>query len=128
MNQYTLLTLILTVVVLILLQKRLGGTKITPAEAKKRLEAEKGIILLDVRTKAEYLQKHIPKSTLIPVDVLEKEASRRLPDKNAEIFVYCKGGSRSATAVRILKKLGYAHITNMGGILSWPYETVSGNK
>lgn len=34
-------------------------TYIRPDEAKKRLEREKGIILLDVRTKEEYVEKHI---------------------------------------------------------------------
>lgn len=105
-----------------------GGVKINLEDAKKRLDSEKGIILLDVRTRDEYLERHIPKCTLIPVNVLENEASRKLPDKNAEIFVYCKSGNRSAMAVKILAKLGYTHIYNLGGIVGWPYETVSGNK
>ena len=105
-----------------------GGVKINLEDAKKRLDNEKGIILLDVRTRDEYLEKHIPKCTLIPVNVLENEASRKLPDKNAEIFVYCRSGSRSGMAVKILTRLGYTHIYNLGGIVRWPYETVSGNK
>lgn len=89
---------------------------------KKRLDTEKGIIPLDVRTRDEYLEKHIPKSTLIPVDVLSNEANRKLPDKNAEIFVYCRSGNRSAMAAKTLTKLGYTHIYNLGGIVRWPYE------
>lgn len=128
MDQYTLLVILFSVAVFLIIQRYTGGKKISPAEAKKRLETEKGIILLDVRTKAEYHEKHIPKSTLIPVDILENEANRKIPDKNSEIFVYCKSGGRSARAVKILKKLGYTHINNLGGIMSWPYETVSGNR
>lgn len=64
----------------------------------------------------------------IPVDVLASEADRELPDKNAKIIVYCKGGNRSAQAIKILSKLGYTNIYNLGGIVSWPYETVSGDK
>jgi len=92
------------------------------------LDTEKGIILLDVRTRDEYLEKHIPKSTLIPVDVLANKASRKLPNKNAEIMVYCKSGSRSSMAVKTLSKLGYMNIYILGGIVRWPYETVSGNR
>lgn len=132
MNQYILLTILLVVVfVFWTFIKNLGaagGVKINPSDAKKRLDTEKGIILLDVRTRGEYLEKHIPKSTLIPVDILANEASRKLPDKNAEIIAYCRSGSRSAMAVRTLLKLGYTNIYNLGGIASWPYETVSGNK
>lgn len=128
MDQYALLVILFSIAVFLIVQRKIGGKKISPAEAKKRLETEKGIILLDVRTKAEYQEKHIPKSTLIPVDVLENEANSKIPDKNSEIFVYCKSGGRSARAVKILKKLGYTYINNLGGIMSWPYQTVSGNR
>lgn len=131
MNQYILLAISLVIVLAFWTftkNSRNAGVKINPTDAKKRLDTEKGIILLDVRTKNEYLEKHIPKSMLIPVDVLEDEASRKLSDKNAEIFVYCRSGNRSAMAVNTLLKMGYTHIYNLGGIVRWPYETVSGNK
>ncbi|WHH57716.1 rhodanese-like domain-containing protein [Petroclostridium sp. X23] len=132
MNQYISLVILLVVVVAFWISRKglgtAGGVKISPSDAKRRLESEKGIILLDVRTKDEYLEKHIPKSTLIPVDVLSSEANKKLPDKNTEIFVYCRSGSRSAIAAKVLTKMGYTHIYNLGGIVRWPYETVSGNK
>lgn len=131
MNQY-ILFLILFVVVLIfwvfIRGSKTGGVKINPADAKKRLETEKGIILLDVRNRDEYIKRHIPNSTLIPVNVLANEANKRLPDKDADIFVYCASGSRSSAAANILIKLGYTKVFNLGGIFRWPYETVSGNK
>lgn len=102
--------------------------RIDPAEAKKRLELEKGIILLDVRTNEEYLENHIPKSTLLPLLVLAKEASKKLPDQQATIFVYCRSGNRSKAAVRMLVKQGYTNVLNLGGINRWPYKTVSGKK
>lgn len=101
-------------------------TDISPEEAKKRLDEEKGIILLDVRTEEEYIQKHIPGSILIPVDVLEKEAPSELPDKNASIFVYCKSGRRSVAAAEMLVKLGYTHVYNLGGVVDWPYKMEAG--
>lgn len=101
-------------------------SNIKPAEAKKRLESEKGIILLDVRTQEEYAEKHIPNSMLIPVDVIEEEAPAKLTDKNAVIFVYCRSGRRSAAASEALVKMGYTGVYNLGGIIDWPYETESG--
>ena len=100
--------------------------KIDSAEAKKRLDMEKEIILLDVRTREEYIQNHIPGSTLIPLNLLESEASQTLLDTQAPIFVYCRSGVRSRVAVEMLLKQGYTNVLDMGGIVSWPYTTVSG--
>lgn len=112
----------------LILKKKPGksNSRISYLEAKRRLDSEKGIILLDVRTKQEYGEKHIPKSILIPVDILEKEAKNKLKQKDAVIFVYCRSGNRSSRAVKILKDLGYTNVFNLGGISGWPYETVAG--
>lgn len=97
---------------------------ITPEEANKRLGSEKGIILLDVRTKEEYDTGHIKGSMLIPVDNLKTEAENKLKDKDSPIFVYCRSGNRSVTAANLLVDLGYTNVYNLGGINNWPYEVV----
>lgn len=104
--------------------KQAGVTNITPEEAKKRLDSEKGIILLDVRTKEEYDGGHIKDATLIPVDSLKEEAESKLIDKETPIFVYCRSGNRSTAASKILMDLGYKNVYNLGGINKWPYEIV----
>mgnify|MGYP001034907109 CR=1 FL=1 len=101
-------------------------TDISPEEAKKRLDSEKNIVLLDVREPSEYTEKHIPGSVLIPVGTIEKEAPSKLTDKDAPIFVYCRSGRRSVTASEALVGLGYTEVYNLGGIIDWPYETESG--
>lgn len=129
MNQYILLAILIVGFIIfskVIKNSGAGGLKISGEAAKKKLETEKGIILLDVRNRDEYMSRHIPNSILVPVNVLLKEASKRLPDKNAEIIVYCASGSRSSMAVKILLKLGYKHVYNLGGIYRWPYETKSG--
>lgn len=132
MNRTFTITIILVGVLLIWTYLKNSGTannlRIDPTEAKKRLDMEKGIILLDVRTREEYLENHIPKSTLIPLNVLETEASNKLPDKQATIFVYCRSGNRSRAAVKRLLKQGYTSVFDLGGIIRWPYKTVSGKK
>ena len=35
---------------------------------------------------------------------------------------HCRTGRRSADAVQKLEALGYTHLRDLGGILSWPYE------
>lgn len=104
--------------------RKAAFSNITPEEAKKRLDSEKGIILLDVRTKEEYDAGHIKNSILIPVDVLKDQAEEKLKDKEAVIFVYCRSGNRSTAASQILADLGYKKVYNLGGIINWPYEVV----
>lgn len=108
------------------IQTKEGYYDISPQEAKKRLDSEKDIILLDVRTVEEYTEKHIPKSLLIPVTDIEKVAPVKLTNKEAIIIVYCRSGNRSVTASIALVKMGYKNVYNLGGINSWTYETESG--
>ncbi|PAB61421.1 hypothetical protein CCE28_01610 [Anaeromicrobium sediminis] len=100
--------------------------KITPSDAKERLDKEEGIILLDVRTKDEYAEKHIPNSLLISVDELENQVEEKIPDKNTTIFVYCRSGRRSRIASEKLIEMGYTDVFDLGGIINWPYETETG--
>lgn len=100
--------------------------EIKPEEAKARIDKGEKIIVLDVRTEEEYMEKHIPNSILIPVESIDKDAPAKLSDKNATIFVYCKSGRRSAIAVEVLTLMGYSNVYDLGGLDHWPYETVSG--
>lgn len=106
-------------------EKQATYQTISTETAKKRLDSEKGIILLDVRTLAENREKRIPGSLLIPVDEIKKQAADKLKDKNAAIFVYCRSGNRSAIASQELANMGYTNVFDLGGINNWSYETES---
>lgn len=81
------------------------------------------IILLDVRSKKEYDEKHIPNSILIPLKNLDDEIESRIKDKDSEIIVYCRSGRRSKSACKKLANLGYKNVYNLdGGIKKWKYE------
>lgn len=82
-------------------------------DAIKNIQTEDDYIILDVRTKEEYVEKHIVNSILIPYD--EISAKTINIDKNKIILVYCRSGRRASTAVEKLKNLGYTAY-NMGGI------------
>lgn len=101
-----------------------GYQTITPQDAYEALGAdEETIILLDVRTQAEYDQKHIPDSLLLPLDQVDEQAEQMFPDKDAVIYVYCRSGNRSKQAAERLIQKGYTQVYDLGGINSWPYET-----
>ena len=93
-------------------------------EAKKMLQEDKDVILLDVRTPQEHVQIRIPNSKLIPLDEL-RYAYKDLP-KDKKYIVYCRSGERSAFATYFLRHMGYEAYNLAGGILLWPYEKESG--
>lgn len=100
--------------------------QLTPEQAKARIDSEDAIILLDVRTAEEYAAGHIPGAQLLPNEEIGDSAPPELPDKNAEILIYCRSGNRSAKAAEKLAALGYTAVWDFGGINAWPYETETG--
>lgn len=98
--------------------------KITAAEAKALMDSET-VIVLDVRTQAEYDGGHIKDAVLLDSGDVSAKAATVLPDKNATILVYCRSGNRSATASKLLIEMGYTRVMDFGGIIDWPYEVVT---
>ena len=98
--------------------------KITPEEAKSRIDSGDEIIILDVRTEDEYNSGHISNAILIPNETITDKMPDLLPDLDAEILVYCRSGNRSAQAAKKLIAIGYTKVYDFGGIIDWPYDTV----
>lgn len=98
-------------------------TSIKQEEAKKIMDQEDDYVILDVRTKEEYDEAHIPGALLLPDYEVEDQAETVLPDKEKLILVYCRSGNRSKGASKILANLGYTNVKEFGGIITWPYET-----
>lgn len=103
-------------------------TKISAEQAKEMMDSDEPYILLDVRTDAEYAEAHIPGAKLLTNTEIAERAEAELPNKDATIIVYCRSGGRSAAAAQELLNMGYTKIYDMGGILSWPYETANGEQ
>ena len=101
--------------------------EITPEEAKAIMD-EGNATVLDVRTTAEFEEAHIVGAVLIPDTDIRDMALELLPDKKKTILVYCRTGIRSERATRALIELGYKNVYDFGGIVDWPYETVSGRE
>ncbi len=102
-----------------------GAKSISQKAAKEIMESRK-ITLVDVRTPGEFAQGYIPDAILIPLDRLAFNSAKELPDKDAEIFVYCLSGNRSRTAASLLSRAGYTNVTDIGGIGTWSYGITKG--
>ena len=97
---------------------------ITSEEAKKMMDQEDSLIIVDVRTQEEYDAGYIEGAVLIPDFDIDTKAESLLPDKDATILVYCRSGRRSAIAAQKLVELGYQNIYDFGGIIDWNYDIV----
>lgn len=99
---------------------------ISVEQVKQDLDEGKDFVLLDVRTPEEYEEGHIEGALNIPLNKLAYEVENEIPELDTTIYLYCRSGVRVLTAGHILYDLGYENVYNMGGILSWPYEIVTG--
>lgn len=98
--------------------------RIDAAGAKARMDSGDPVIVLDVRTEAEYDSGHVPGSILLPNESIGNERPAELPDLDAEILVYCRSGNRSRQAAMKLVAMGYTNVHDFGGVNNWPFELV----
>lgn len=94
-----------------------GVKNINRKELKAALH-KKNNQFIDVRTPSEFRGNHIQGFRNIPLNELMQKVNHL--DKNKEVIVICQSGMRSKQAVKMLKKLGFQHITNVsGGMNAW---------
>jgi molybdopterin/thiamine biosynthesis adenylyltransferase/rhodanese-related sulfurtransferase len=92
----------------------------TPEEVTARLNAGAHIRLLDVREEDEVRRGLLPGAAHLSRAHFESRVEDVLPDKDAEIVLYCATGVRSAFAARTLHELGYENVSSMiGGYERW---------
>lgn len=89
-------------------------------------DVSNGAYIVDVRTDEEYGQEHIKGSLHIPVENVETELEKWIPDKSGEIIFYCAKGVRAQKALEKALLMGYEKVYNLGGISDWPYDTEAG--
>lgn len=81
------------------------------------IEEHKDIVILDVRTKAEYKSSHLKNAILIPSGALSGNLEQLNKYKDKQIIVYCHSGGRSMPAARLLKRNGFTPLNVKGGIM-----------
>ena len=87
---------------------------VSPLEATQLLNHQDAV-LLDVREPQEYQEGFLPNSIRIPLGTLAEKAAQLDKHRNNPIIIVCRSGNRSGQAVRLLKKLGYETVYNLGG-------------
>lgn len=87
-------------------------------EEMKKVRKVENAILLDVRSIGEYHEGKIPGSINLPLKDISKIESV-IDNKKAPIFVYCTTGNNGKKAAKILKRMGYNNVRNIGGLQSY---------
>jgi rhodanese-related sulfurtransferase len=93
--------------------------EITAIELKQKMDAGENVQIIDVREKNEYDFARIPGAKLIPLGQLLNRLNEIDPTR--EVVVQCHAGGRSARAIEMLKRAGFAGtLKNLkGGITAW---------
>jgi len=73
-------------------------------------------VWIDVRTEAEHRQNHIDGDPHIPHENIVAQVTKRFPDKDTEINLYCQSGIRAGKAKSALESAGYTNVNNLGGV------------
>ncbi len=77
-------------------------------------------IIIDVRTKVEYEQGHIPNAKLIDIYLPTFTYEILELDKNKSYYLYCRSGSRSYHAGLFMIENGFTNVFNLkNGVLDW---------
>ena len=98
-----------------------GFVEMSPRELEGRLSRGEQLQLIDVREQFEWDIARIPGARLVPLATLPDVVETL--DRDREVVVYCKGGSRSRAAATHLADAGFARVANLtGGILRWREE------
>jgi uncharacterized membrane protein YdjX (TVP38/TMEM64 family)/rhodanese-related sulfurtransferase len=91
-------------------------------ELKGRLDEQENLLLLDVRTAADFVgeQGHIAGATNIPLEALEARLDELVVDLERPIALVCRTDRRSARAAALLARRGFADVhVVQGGMTAW---------
>ena len=89
------------------------------AELKQLLNELKNILIIDVRSKEEYIEMHIPLAASFPLEIIE--SGNFVPQPGNIIITVCgKGGGRSQKAANYLRENYNNEIYFLeGGTFGW---------
>ncbi len=98
-----------------------SAPEISVSDLQNKFQTGAPFTLLDVREPHEYEIAHIEHARLIPLGELPARLAEL--ERDADLVVHCHSGVRSAYAVQLLRKEGFARAVNLaGGIDAWSVE------
>ena len=93
---------------------------LTPEEFRSLAPNTENAVIIDVRTKQEYMQGHLYDA--INIDYLSYDFWDRIESLDTEkiYFVYCRSGRRSMRTCTLMHNGGFPNVFNLdGGLNAW---------
>lgn len=100
-----------------------AGYQVVNAEIFKKMLAEEGIQIVDVRTAQEFSAGSIENA--INVDVTSSDFATKIAelDKSKKTLIFCRSGARSRRAGNQMEGMGFGTVIDLsGGYMAWPYK------
>lgn len=97
-----------------------SGVQLVDVAKAMALAADPSVVVVDVRTPAEFNEGHISRAVL--ADIKDPGFGDRIAqlDRSATYLVYCHSGNRSGQATAVMAALGFTSVNNLdGGISAW---------
>jgi rhodanese-related sulfurtransferase len=94
--------------------------EVTVAETQERMAINNAARLIDVREDNEWSDDHAAGAIHLGKGIIERDIESEVPDKAAELILYCGGGYRSALVADVLQNMGYTNVFSLaGGWKAW---------
>jgi rhodanese-related sulfurtransferase len=90
---------------------------LSPEEVVQRIQEEKNVAFIDVRSSTEYDGGHAEGAKNIPLNTLINQAEEL--SKYDDVYVICQSGGRSSQAVQFLVSNGIHAVNVSGGTNAW---------
>ncbi len=96
--------------------------QIEPGQLAANVAAAESPVIVNVREPEEFVGElgHIEGALLVPLDSLQRRLPKLAGYVNRPLVVVCRSGARSASACAMLRRAGFAAVSNLsGGMLAW---------
>lgn len=114
------LVVVLTMIIKMEFESRFSGVPQLLAADAVRLMNNDDTIVIDVRETKEFSESHIKGATHVPMTEVKTRIDELEKYKDKPVLAYCRSGSRSNYACRVLKKAGFNQVNNLaGGVIGW---------
>jgi phage shock protein E len=97
-----------------------SAPRISQDELLTRLDRKDDVVVLDVRTPAEFAAGHVPGARNVSHDLLASRLGELGALRDRDVVLYCRTGRRVVLAEDVLRKAGFTKLLHLeGDWLAW---------
>ncbi len=101
-------------------EKYNGPPSILPSEFAEKIDREKAVKIIDVRTPEEFATGHLQKAKNLDIYSPNFKEQLNPMDRDGIYGLYCRSGKRSQEAMAVMSEMGFSNIFELkDGIISW---------